>query len=139
MMFNNHYCIQGICNRGFTLDCVLDILWIGFIFVTDKNWFYLVSICILNSYDEVRVIEITKEDYSMALNITNYSVNMAFKLIEPTATKNPENGKENKSKQKICKKTAIPTPEQFTMEYALENGNFVRRLSSTATTSWDNS
>ena len=52
MMFNNHYCIQGICNRGFTLDCVLDILWIGFIFVTDKNWFYLVSICILNSGDE---------------------------------------------------------------------------------------
>ena len=48
MMLNNHYCIQGICNRGFTLDCVLDILWIGFIFVTDKNWFYLVSICILN-------------------------------------------------------------------------------------------
>ena len=50
MMFNNHYCIQGICNRGFTLDCVLDILWIGFIFVTDKNWFYLVSICILNNF-----------------------------------------------------------------------------------------
>ena len=37
MMFNNHYCIQGICNRGFTLDCGFDILWIGFIFVTDKN------------------------------------------------------------------------------------------------------
>ena len=47
MMFNNHYCIQGICNRGFTLDCGLDILWIGFIFVTDKNWFYLVPISLL--------------------------------------------------------------------------------------------
>ena len=90
------------------------------------------------SYDEVKVIEITKDDYSMALNITNYSVNIAFKLIEPTATQNPENGKEKKGKQKICKKNAIPIPEQFTMEYALENANFVRRLCSTATTSWDN-
>ena len=90
------------------------------------------------SYDEVKVIEITKDDYSMALNITNYSVNIAFKLIEPTATQNPEHGKETKGKQKLCKKNAIPIPEEFTMEYALENANFVRRLCSTATTSWDN-
>ena len=61
MMFNNHYCIQGICNRGFTLDCVLDILWIGFIFVTDKNWFYLVSICILNMMINHRLFNLSSQ------------------------------------------------------------------------------
>ena len=49
MIFSIQYCIQGLCNSGFILYCGLDIFWIGFIFVTDKNWFYLASICILNN------------------------------------------------------------------------------------------
>ena len=66
---------------------------------------------------------VSKEDFQMAINIVQYSVKTSFALVN-------ENNMQRKGTAAAASRSSklpVPEPENFTMDYAVENSKIVRK------------